>query len=273
MASIPDAVLLALSSPSAKRGELWNTYQQHFGVEHDPILVWQAPTRTMNPLIRQSTIEKAEARDPVSASAEYGAQFRDLSSGFITRDVVTRCVDPQVIERPRKSGVRYMAFADPSGGSSDSYTLCIAHRDKRAGVDEVVVDVIRENKPPFSPEQVCAEHARLLKSYGIRKLQGDRYAGEWPVEVYSKFGITYEQSAAAKSELYLGFLARLNSGTVRLLDNDRLVAQIAGLRRTVTSGGRENIDHPPRAHDDLANVVAGVCCAQPASTYNHHANW
>ena len=39
----------------------------------------------------------------------------------------------------------------------------------------------------------------------------------------------------------------------------RLISQIACLERRTARGGRDSIDHPPNGHDDLANVVAGVC--------------
>jgi phage terminase large subunit-like protein len=43
MATVPGALLLCLSSPYARRGALWETYREHYGQEHDPVLVWQAP--------------------------------------------------------------------------------------------------------------------------------------------------------------------------------------------------------------------------------------
>jgi hypothetical protein len=50
----------------------------------------------------------------------------------------------------------------------------------------------------------------------------------------------------------------LNSGRVELLDHKRLVAQLCGLERRTARGGRDSIDHPPGAHDDIANAVAGA---------------
>jgi predicted PurR-regulated permease PerM len=35
-------------------------------------------------------------------------------------------------------------------------------------------------------------------------------------------------------------------------------AQLVGLERRVTRGGRDSIDHAPNSHDDLANAVAGA---------------
>ena len=55
-------------------------------------------------------------------------------------------------------------------------TLAIGHSED--GV--VVLDALRERKPPFSPDDVMLEFAQLLKTYRITKIQGDRYAGEWP---------------------------------------------------------------------------------------------
>jgi hypothetical protein len=43
-----------------------------------------------------------------------------------------------------------------------------------------------------------------------------------------------------------------------LLDNQRLVSQFAGLERRTARGGRDSVDHPPNAHDDIANSAAGV---------------
>ena len=133
-------------------------------------------------------------------------------------------------------------------------TLAIAHRQ-----DEVmIIDATRERKPPFSPEEVVAEFAALLKVYRISKVTGDRYGGEWPRERFREHGIRYEPAAKARSDLYRDMLPAINSRQVELLDDARLVAQIVGLERRTARGGRDSIDHAPGAHDDLSNAVAGV---------------
>jgi hypothetical protein len=50
----------------------------------------------------------------------------------------------------------------------------------------------------------------------------------------------------------------LNSRAVGLLDNPRLVTQIASLERRTGRLGKDAVDHAPNAHDDLANSVAGA---------------
>lgn len=218
----------------------------------------------MNPSVPQRLVDEALERDGPSARSEYLAEFRDDIAAFVPRDVVLRCVDDTIAERPFDRTHRYVAFVDPSGGSSDSMTLAIAHRER----DMVITDAVREIVAPFAPESATDEFARLLRSYGITRVTGDRYAGEWVRQSFEKRQITYFHSEMPKSALYVDLLPKLNSKTIRLVDNARLVNQLAALERRTSRGGKDSIDHPPGAHDDLANVVAGVasCSVSQHST-------
>jgi hypothetical protein len=133
-------------------------------------------------------------------------------------------------------------------------TLAIGHREKEI----TIVDLVREIVAPFDPESATEEFAGTLKGYNITRVIGDRYAGEWVRQSFEKRSITYTASELPKSGLYVDFLPKLNSKTIRLVNNARLVNQIAALERRTSRGGKDSIDHPPQGHDDLANVVAGV---------------
>ncbi|MBO0906534.1 hypothetical protein [Jiella sonneratiae] len=258
--------LIVISSPYARRGEVYTTWKRHYGPAGDPlILVAQAPSRILNPSLPQKVVDRALERDEASARAEYLAEFRSDIEAFVTREVVEACVANGVFERRYAGDVEYSAFVDPSGGSADSMTLAIGHsRDGTA-----VVDAIRERKPPFSPEAVVADFCNLLKAYGIRTVTGDRYGGEWCREPFRKHGIEYRLADKPRSDLYRDMLPLLNSGKVDLLDNDRLVTQIVNLERRVARGGRESIDHPPGGHDDIANAVAGVLVTNTKSYFRY----
>jgi hypothetical protein len=158
------------------------------------------------------------------------------------------------LELVRQPGVSYYAFVDPSGGSSDAFTVAIAHRQG----ERAVLDVVRERRPPFSPEDVTREYAKLLRAYGITTVLGDRYAGDYPAERFQTYGITYKASERTKSELYGALLPMINSGSAELLDLPQLRAQLLALERRVSRGGKDSIDHLPGGHDDVANVVAGA---------------
>lgn len=250
-------LLLIASSPYAKRGALYTLYRDHWGKDGSEVLVWRGSTAEMNPTFPARIIAKAYEDDPARASAEYGAEFRNDVSAFVTREVVDGCTVPGRYELPRVPGVRYVAFCDPSGGSSDSMTLAIAHADSRDRT-LAILDVVRECKPPFSPEGVVVEFAEVLKSYGIARVTGDRYAGEWPRERFRTHGIAYDLADRPKSDLYRDVLPLLNSGKAELLDLKGITGQLCGLERRTARGGRDSIDHAPGAHDDLANSVAGA---------------
>lgn len=247
--------MMVISSAYAKRGEVYGTYRRDYGPNGDPaILVAHAPTRRFNPTFPQAKVDRAIARDAAKARAEYLSEFRDDVSGFVTREIVDACVSPGVRERGFITGFDYRAFVDPSGGVNDAMTLAIAHREGETGV----LDAVRERKAPFSPEAVVADFCDLLKRYGISRVTGDRYAGEWPREQFRKHGVEYEVADKPRSDLYRDLLPALNSVQVDLLDVDTIATQLCGLERRVARGGRESIDHPPNGHDDLANAVAGV---------------
>jgi hypothetical protein len=135
------------------------------------------------------------------------------------------------------SGTVYLAFCDPSGGSSDAMTLAIAHHDD--GV--AVLDCVREVRAPFQPESIVEDFCKTLASYGVGRVTGDRYAGEWPREQFKKRDITYIPSERVKSDIYRDMLPILNSRKCQLLDNRRLISQLHGLERRTARGGKDSI--------------------------------
>ena len=248
MATVPSSLLVCISTPYSRRGALWDTWRRYYG-QDGPVLVWQASSKSMNPTLPDQVIQQAREQDPAAAAAEYDAQFRRDIEGYVSREAVEAVVVPGRYELPPLPGTKYLAFVDPSGGSQDSMTLGSAHLDGA----EAVLDVVRERRPPFSPDEVVSEFAALLKTYGVHTVSGDRYAGEWPRERFAAHGTLYEPSAKTKSELYVELLPLVNSGRVELLDHPRFLAQLARLERRTARGGRSSIDHPPGE----PGVVAG----------------
>lgn len=261
--------LIAISSPFAKSGEVFQAVERDFGAKGDPlILVARGASRDFNPSLPQRVVDRALARDAAAARAEYLGEFRDDLAAFVDLAVVQACVAaglaailPNNLRRP------YTAFCDPAGGSgTDSFTLAIGHDgldDRQLGKDLIILDLVDEVKPPFRPEQVVMKFAETLKSYGCNSVYGDNYAAQWVVDAFDRYDIRYIKSPLNKSELFLNFLPMLNSRSIQLLDHGKLVAQLVGMQRRVTSGGRETIDHNPNGHDDVANAVAG-CLAMIA---------
>jgi len=117
MITQPGSLLIGLSSPYAKKGLLYEKYRDHFGRDDSKVLIWQADTATMNPQVDKEEIEAAYHDDPISAAAEFGAQFRDDLQTYIVPEAIEACVERGVYERSPLPGVTYFGFIDPAGGS------------------------------------------------------------------------------------------------------------------------------------------------------------
>ena len=254
LATIDGSMLIGISTPYRRAGLLWQKHRDHFGQDDDDVLVVQGPSRLFNPTLDQRIVDEALARDPAVARAEWLAEWRDDIATFINRELIESAVDLGVTVRPLVAGISYRAFCDPSGGMSDLSTCGIAHAEGEIAV----LDCLLEIAAPFNPTTATGDVAKTLKSYGLSEVVGDRYAASWVVDAFSRHGVRYTHSERDRSAIYADALPLFTSGRVRLLDNRKVVAQIAGLERRTASFGRDRIDHPAGGHDDLSNSAAGA---------------
>ena len=259
MAMCPDGGLLLLGSSVHRRaGYMYRKFRELHGNEEAEDICWFAPSLVMNPKLRQAVIDAAMREDPHKAGAEYSGIWREDVRDFCPLDVIEACTDYDTYERPSEYGHYYIACCDAAGGTgSDSFTLAIAHRlpDKDG---TVVLDLLRERKPRFVPADVVREFATLLKSYGISEVQGDKFAGGFHADEWTRNGIRFKPLDFSTSEAYLKALPMFLSKRAKLLNSSTLRHQLASLERHVSSG-HEVIKHPQvaSAHDD----VATACCA------------
>ena len=257
--------LILISSPHARRGVLWEMFKNHHGPEGDPLtLVARGPSTALNPSLPQRVVDRALEKDRPRATAEYLAEFRTDIEGFVSMEVIEGCLGDYREMMPA-ANTSYKAFVDPSGGSADSFTLAISHITKDK---QIIIDAVRERRPPFSPADVIEEFAASSRPIASSRVTGDRYAGEFPRELFRKNGISYDCSEKPKSDLFRDLLPRLNSGGIVLPQHDRLINQLVSLERTVVRGGKDTISHPPLGHDDIANAVAGAAVGSKYPEYD-----
>ena len=144
----------------------------------------------MNPTLDKAEIDLEYKLDPIKAAAEYGAQFRNDVDALLAPEVIDRATPPERYELPYDDTQYYVAAIDASGGSSDSFTLAICHREGDTGI----LDLIREVKPPFSPDAVCADFADCMRRYGVSTAWADRYALGWVEEGFKRHSVLIEHS-------------------------------------------------------------------------------
>jgi terminase large subunit-like protein len=198
--------MLLISSPGTDIGVVHAIHRRHYGPQGDPlVLVVQSDSRSLNPKLDQKRIDREYIEDPEAAQAEWGGQFRAPTTQYLPRHVIEAAVSPGVQERPPvklPSGFAYHAFVDAAGGEGkDSFVLAIG-RHSHEKRDHVVVDCVREWKPPFNSETVVAACAEVLRHYGIRGVAGDMYAKGWPTQAFARNGIEYREVNQSASDLY-----------------------------------------------------------------------
>jgi hypothetical protein len=244
MASVPSAMLIALTSVYARRGEVWRMYSKHFGRdESKDVLVLNGATRTMNPTIDEATIAAAYADDPAAAAAEYGAIFRQDVESLLSLELVSEAVVPGRDVVPPMGDRKYGWFFDGASGSSaggDAAAHAIAHRDRDG---RIVIDLAECVWPRFDPATVVRRFAERARPYYVREITGDAWAGEWPRAAFEGLGIRYRVAEKPKGELYRELLPLFSSRRIVLPDDPVLVKQLLGLERRTARSGREMIDH------------------------------
>ena len=244
--------LIIISSPYSRKGATYGLWRDNYGKNNNGIVVAQAASRTLNPTLPQSVVDRAMATDRAVAKAEFLGQWRDDIESFLPRNVVEAVVPPGVYERAPVPGRHYYGFVDLSGGRSDSSVLAIGHTEGRMRL----LDLIREIPAPHSPQAAIEEFAGLCERYYLKRVVSDKYSADFAIDAFRAHRITLEQTAPVRSELYIELLPLITSRECSLLDHDGLVSQLSNLERR-NSGNRPIIDHPANGHDDIANAVAG----------------
>jgi hypothetical protein len=112
------------------------------------MLVWKASTRVMNPSIPESVIAEAYERDPASAAAEFGADFRTDVGSFIDVEVIDACTISGRYELPPDS------FYQPTKSASISTLVRRVLHD--AGIRGYSVHGLRKNAAQALAEAGCS---------------------------------------------------------------------------------------------------------------------
>ena len=111
------------------------------------------------------------------------------------------------------------------------------YREARGGMTVAIIDAIRKTKPPFSPADTIRQYAELLTTYRVTRVRGDRFAGEFPRELFREHGIvpptplripnrlTLEAAPAAAFRLQRAFTSDVLSSNVGTPSPARLQAE------------------------------------------------
>jgi len=264
-ATFPNSKLIKISSPYAKQGELYRDFATRH--QREDLLCFKATSWDMNPSIPKSFLANEKERDPEYFDREYGANFSASISNAYDREYVEDCVYHGRHELPYVADFRYVAGVDPSGGGPDEFALSICHKD-----GPVIQDVVR-GWHSTKPADAVEEAAKLLKTYKISTVVGDRYSGEWVRQAFMKAGIRYVVSSLTSSDALLELLPLINQGTIQLLDDRKQTSQLISLERRTSRTGRDSLGHPQGLHDDRAVTLALSAVLASKPIRNRSVTW
>ena len=163
-------------------------------------------------------------------------------------------------ELPAQPAIRYAAGVDitglGTGPNPDAFTLCVGHYDKDVFIQDVCKGWKKSSKSSLNLDAIVGEIADIIKRYRIIEINGDKYAGAWPIEHFRKVGVIYKQTEEPKSAYYLALEPVFAVGRIEILDHPELIRELRMLERRPHQGGRISVDHPSGRHDDHSNALA-----------------
>jgi hypothetical protein len=272
---LPGAMAIAIGSPWAPFGPVYEIVQERFGRPGRDVVVVRAPAPAMNPVYwtPERVAELAE-RDPAIHRTDVLGEFADAESSLLASDDVDRAVRPGPLELRPVAGGLYFAAMDP-GTRANAWTLAIAHAEEvlgppvlegaRSRTARFVVDLVRQWRPskgePLSPAVVLAEVATACRSYGVRAVTSDGWSADAIRDIAHPLGLEVQienPTAHSNLELYENLRTRVVQGLVELPPVPELRADLLRVRKRVTQVGLSIV--LPRTsdgrHADYAPSVA-----------------
>jgi hypothetical protein len=277
MLTVPTAKLVVISSPYRPVGVMFDLCERYFGRDDlgDETLVWFGTSTEMCPWLDKEDIARRKAEDPEGGLAEFGDDWRRDRSDLYAQAWLDASVDRGVIERtPQLDLYRYQIHADISGGRRDPAGVGVS---TKTTTGKATLCYVEEIKPPCDPTQVIARFAQVAKKYGATLIRGDDYAANFVVAEFQRHGISYVQPVLNDerwdtSRIFLESVTLMSGGHFRLLDNERLLRQLAALERRTRSGGRDSAGHGPGGHDDLSVAAIGSLLFAHRDSCGLHGN-
>lgn len=249
LAQFPGAKALLVSTPSAKQGLLWTTYNE--GPQIASRLTVRAATRLVNPLIPEEFIETERRRNPDNAEREFDSIFSEQVASFLPLDALNACFS-HFGDLPY-SNHTYACGIDQSGiAGADKFGFAISHKEDQ----QIKVDVVRSWDTKDS-EVILADIKALTETYLIHQVYIDRYAKGWITAALEKIGLEVFIRPSLP-EIYVNLKSLVISGRLALPEHDGLKR---GLAATQAYYGRSNTlsiahERTKDGHGDEADAMA-----------------
>lgn len=269
---LPGAQLVAVGSPWAPIGPIYQTAVEHWGKPTEDVVVLRATGPQMNPHHwTPERIEETRRGDEQAYRTDVLGEFAALETMLLSPDRIREAVRVHPAELPPQPGHHYVAAMDPAT-RGNAWTLVVVTRRRDASVAVVLARQWQGSRDrPLVPSQVLGDVASILRPYGLRYVLTDQHAADAYADIATRVGLHVQERAwtsSTKTEAYGALAARLAEGTIELCSEPMLIDDLGRLRRRLTANG--STIELPQTHDgrhcDFAPALAmaaAVPCALP----------
>ena len=273
------ARLVAVSSPWAARGPIYETVTEWFGKPSGELVVVRATGPDLcPPLWTPEAVEAARlARDGAYETDVLGL-FADPENGWLSATEVEKAKRPLGEEKvdedgypvglPRELAVSYVAAMDPAVAGNAWSLIVVGRRPSETGDesdDSFFVALARQwqgtPQAPLKARRVFAEMALLLREYRCTEVHSDRWSSHALGEIAELVGITVtvsSDSSEQKNKAHTDFRTLLVDGRLELAPHRLLCADLLSKKKRLLPGGR--VDYPAPVtrdgrHADFADAA------------------
>lgn len=264
---LPGAQIVAIGSPWAPRGPIYDAVQEFWKSPTESLVVVRGTGPAMNPYWwTPARCEELRQTSEQAYRTDVLGEFADAESTLIPQEQIERAARKSPERIAWADGHQYVAAMDPAV-RRNAWTLVVCTRRyyEDAGKQRLCVVLARQWIPtaaaPLEAEEVVAEIARTLAEYKLEQVWTDQWASDVLRSIGHRHGLNIvrdEANGPRRVEMYESLRTRFADDGIEIPDVPNLRADILGIRKRVTMSGLA-IELPRTAdgrHADYAPALA-----------------
>ncbi len=268
---LPGAQLIAIGSPWAPRGPIYEMATEHWREPTADLVVIRAPANHMNPTWwTKERSEKLKRQDEQAWRTDVCGLFADPETSLFSSAEIDRATRKAPLVLPRAEGQDYRAACDPAT-RGNGWTLVVTTRQRcDDGRIRTVVVLAKQwqgsKSDPLKPDAVCAEIATELRAYGLDTFTSDQWAADFLKAICDRHGLYVHVetiTAPKKVAMFEALRVQIADDELQLPPDPMLRADLLSIRKRVSMNGIA-IELPRTAdgrHADFGPALA-ICVSR-----------
>jgi hypothetical protein len=264
-----------ISTPADRTGLLWERYRdREKGDNRKLYFCIKAPTWKIRTDFSSKIMENLKKRAGAGFKREFGAEFVDTVSPFITKRLLEPSLRQDETPPPIDTDTHiYYIGIDAAFGERDRFGIAVGHSEDIIIEDggekkesfKVTIDVAQVIDSHFDKDMVDTAVeviTHYCNKYDTWQIKADQYQADAFGKLLEQNGIYVEVenwTTALHRKLYNQLRSLLLRRGISLPNNSELIEEILGLQiKFMSTSGQFTIGHRVAGHDDVSDAVALV---------------